>query len=79
MRRVDADCQYGHFRLLQTSANRQPAFVLYAQNKTDGTWSVHSIHVLTLADGAISTLTLFVKPMSPRLVQAFGLPAALTE
>jgi RNA polymerase sigma-70 factor, ECF subfamily len=71
--------QYGRFRLLETAANRQPAFVLYTQNKTDGTWPAHSIHVLTLRDGAISKLTLFMRPTAPRLVQAFGLPAALTE
>jgi RNA polymerase sigma-70 factor, ECF subfamily len=71
--------QYGRFRLLQTAANRQPAFVLYTQSETDDKWSAHSIHMLTLSDGAISRVALFMKPMGPRLVQAFGFSVTLTE
>lgn len=71
--------QYGRFRLLQTAANRQPAFVLYTQNETDDKWLAHSIHMLTLSDGAISKVALFMKPMGPRLVQAFGFSVTLTE
>ncbi|HEY7890078.1 MAG TPA: sigma-70 family RNA polymerase sigma factor [Steroidobacteraceae bacterium] len=67
--------QYGRFRLLRTAANGQPAFVLYTQNGTDGTWAPHSIHLLTLSAGGIAKLTLFMKPMGPRLARAFGFAA----
>ena len=68
--------QYGRFRLLRTAANRQPAFALYTRNGPDGTWAPHSLHLLGLSGGGIARLTLFMKPMGPRLAQAFGLPVA---
>lgn len=71
--------QYGRFRLLRTAANCQPAFVLYAENKSDGGFGVHSIHVLTVHDGGISSLALFMKPIGPRLAQTFGFPTVLRE
>ncbi len=70
---------YGRFRLLPTAANGQPAFVLYTENRTDGTWTAHSIHVLTLNEGSISKLTLFMKPMSQGLIQAFRFPLVLDD
>jgi RNA polymerase sigma-70 factor (ECF subfamily) len=71
--------QYGRFRLRPTAANGQPAFVLYVEDAADGTWPVHSLHVLTLDAGAIAKLTLFMKPIGPDLAQAFGFPAILAE
>ena len=71
--------QYGGFRLVRTAANGQPAFVLYTQNVADATWSVHSIHVLTLDRGAIANLTLFMKPMATGIAGAFGFANVLTE
>jgi RNA polymerase sigma-70 factor (ECF subfamily) len=71
--------QYGRFRMLRTAANRQPAFVLYTENKTDDTWAAHSIHVLTLDDNSISKLTIFMKPTGPGLVNAFQFPLVLTS
>jgi RNA polymerase sigma-70 factor (ECF subfamily) len=41
--------------------------------------AAHSIHVLTLEDDIISTLTLFVPPTGPRMFQAFGLPLSLPD
>ena len=60
----------GGLRLVPTAANGQPAFAVYERG-ADGRFAAHSIHVLTLARDAISTMTLFVEP---RLVLAFGLP-----
>jgi RNA polymerase sigma-70 factor (ECF subfamily) len=64
----------GGLRLVATAANGQPAFAVYEQSAADGRWVAHSIHVLTLEQEAISTMTLFIEP---RLFEAFGLPATL--
>jgi len=69
---------YDGYRLLPTAANGQPAFAAYARFDAKAPWTVHSIHVLSLQHEAISRLTLFVKPSSPRLFQAFGLPSDLS-
>jgi RNA polymerase sigma-70 factor (ECF subfamily) len=61
---------YGSFRLVPTSANRQPAFALYSREKTGTEWRAHSIHLLALQDGAIAALTVF---KDPNLFAAFGL------
>ena len=68
---------YDGYRLLKTAANGQPAFATYARSGED--WTAHSIQVLSLQHDAISELTLFVKPSSPRLFQAFGLPLILGD
>jgi hypothetical protein len=65
---------YGGFRLVQSGANRQSAFGVYARKSADAPWTAHSIQVLTLEHDMISALTLFVKPSGPRLFHAFGLP-----
>jgi RNA polymerase sigma-70 factor (ECF subfamily) len=70
---------YGGFRLLPAGANGQPAFAAYSRSGADGPWAAHSIHVLDLEHDMISALTLFVKPASPRLFDAFGLPQTLNE
>jgi RNA polymerase sigma-70 factor (ECF subfamily) len=70
---------FSGFRLLPTGANGQPAFALYGRNVTGGPWSAHSIHVLTLDRDRIAALTLFVKPDSPRLFEAFGFPLTLPD
>jgi RNA polymerase sigma-70 factor, ECF subfamily len=66
----------GGLRLLPTAANGQPAFAVYERSDAGGPWAAHSIHVLTLEDDAISTMTLFVEP---RLFEAFGLPGVLPD
>jgi RNA polymerase sigma-70 factor, ECF subfamily len=67
----------GGLRLVPTAANCQPAFAVYERAAADGSWAAHSIHVLTLEQDRISTLTLFLEPRDPRLFQAFGLPLVL--
>lgn len=71
--------KYGGFRLLPTAANRQPAFAAYSRAGAAGPWTAHSIHVLSLEQDNISSLTLFVKPDGPRLFPAFGLPLELSQ
>lgn len=68
---------YDGYRMVPTAANGQPAFAAYARHSVDAPWDAHSIHVLTIQDSMISRLTLFVKPESPRLFTAFGLPLVL--
>jgi RNA polymerase sigma-70 factor (ECF subfamily) len=64
----------GGLRLVPTAANGQPALAVYELSAADGRWAAHSIHVLTVEDDAISSMTLF---LDPRLFHAFGLPLLL--
>lgn len=68
---------YDSFRLVATAANRQPAFALYVREKPGSAWESHSIQLLELHDGAIASLTAFVRPLGPKLFASFGLPAVL--
>ena len=61
-------------RLVPTAANGQPALAVYEFNDSAGAWVAHSIHVLTLEEGAIATVTLFLEP---QLFEEFGLPLQL--
>ncbi len=70
---------YGGLRLLPIAANRQPAFAVYSRGQADAVLSAHSINVLSLEHGTISSLILFVKPAAPRLFDAFGLPLVLPD
>jgi RNA polymerase sigma-70 factor (ECF subfamily) len=70
---------YADFRLIPIEANRQPAFAAYSRSSAGAHWTAHSIQVLTLEDDMISRLTLFAKPDSPRLFEAFGLPLSLED
>ena len=69
----------GGLRLVPTAANGQPAFAVYERSGADARWAAHSIHVLTLAQDTISTLTLFVPPTGPQLFHDFGLPPVLPD
>jgi RNA polymerase sigma-70 factor (ECF subfamily) len=60
--------------LVQTSANGQPAFAVYEFSGAYKRWNAHSIHVLTLENDAISSITLF---LDPGLFREFGLPQFL--
>jgi RNA polymerase sigma-70 factor (ECF subfamily) len=62
----------GPFRLLQTSANAQPAFGVYGRVAEHATYEPQAIQVLTLRDDRISRLHGFVRP---DLFGVFGLPA----
>ena len=66
-------------RLVPTAANGQPAFAVYEHMGAEARWVAHSIHVLTLAQDRISTLTAFVPPIGPNLFHAFGLPLVLPD
>jgi len=67
----------GGLRLLPTAANGQPAFAVYEYSDAQARWNARTIHVLTLQDETISTLTAFELPTGPDLFQAFGLPLIL--
>ena len=70
---------YAGFRLHPTRANGQPAFAAYNRASADGVWHAHSLHVLTIEGDAIAALTLFIKPDSLRLFEAFGCPPIWAE
>jgi RNA polymerase sigma-70 factor (ECF subfamily) len=60
--------------LVPTAANGQPALAVYELNDAGTVWAAHSVHVLTLDEGGIAAMTLFLEP---RLVEVFGLPLQL--
>jgi RNA polymerase sigma-70 factor, ECF subfamily len=59
------------YRLVETAANRQPAYVVYRRGPNETDWHAHAIQVLTLRDGAIKGMITF---RDARFVTAFGLP-----
>ena len=63
----------GHWRMLPTRANGQPAVAAYYRGG-DGTYLPYGITVLTADAGGISRITAFG---DPGLVTAFGFPAVL--
>jgi RNA polymerase sigma-70 factor (ECF subfamily) len=63
----------GHWRMLPTSANGQPAVAVYYRGG-DGTYLPYGITVLTADAGGISRITAFG---DPGLVTAFGFPPVL--
>ncbi|HLW93465.1 MAG TPA: sigma-70 family RNA polymerase sigma factor [Roseiarcus sp.] len=69
----------GGLRLVPIAANGQPAFAVYECSGPNAQWAAHSIHVLTLQDDIISTLTIFTPPVGPQLFPAFGLPVVLPD
>ncbi len=69
--------QCNGLRLMSTGANGQPAFAVY--ERTGSQWAARSIHVLTLDQELISTITVFGPPIGPILFQSFGLPLTLPE
>jgi RNA polymerase sigma-70 factor (ECF subfamily) len=66
--------RYGRFRLVPTRANSQPAFVLYTKADDEPDWLAHSVQVLGIDEGGITSLTAFMRPLSASLVPAFGFP-----
>jgi RNA polymerase sigma-70 factor, ECF subfamily len=63
----------GHWRMLSTSANGQPAVAAYYRS-AEGTYSPYGIVVLTATTERISRITSFG---DPHLVTAFGFPVRL--
>jgi RNA polymerase sigma-70 factor (ECF subfamily) len=68
---------YGAFRLVPTSANRQPAFAIYTCREAESTWRAHSIQLLELEQESIVSLTKYMAPVGPKMFSSFGLSAAL--
>jgi RNA polymerase sigma-70 factor (ECF subfamily) len=67
-------------RLVPTGANGQPAFAVYElSGGPDARWAAHSIHVLSLDQETISTITMFVPPTGPNLFKSFELPLILPD
>ena len=62
------------WRLLPTSANRQPAFAVYYRGPGESVYRQFGIGVLTVEDGAIAEMALF---QEPELFAPFALPKAL--
>ncbi len=69
----------GGLRLVPTAANGQAAFAVYERSGAEGRWNAHAIHVLTIRDHLISTLTAFQPPAGPNLFPTFGLPIILPD
>jgi RNA polymerase sigma-70 factor (ECF subfamily) len=66
------------FRLEPTRANGQPAFgqYIWRAEKPDAGYEAHALIVVTLAEGAISALTIFV---GKHAMLEFGLPASVAS
>jgi RNA polymerase sigma-70 factor (ECF subfamily) len=67
---------YRGFRLLPVGANLQPAFALYSLG-AEGRWNAHSIQLLALDEGGVSTMTMFMQPLAQKLFAVFQLPTVL--
>jgi RNA polymerase sigma-70 factor (ECF subfamily) len=65
----------GHFRMIPTAANGQPALVTY-QLTADGALHAHGVQVLTLAGSSVTRVVSF---NDPELVAAFGMPPVLPD
>jgi RNA polymerase sigma-70 factor, ECF subfamily len=59
------------WKMVPTSANGQPAFAAYDWNEQTGTFTPHSISVLTLRGGQIEEIMAF---LDPKLLAPFGPP-----
>jgi RNA polymerase sigma-70 factor (ECF subfamily) len=63
----------GHWRLLPTAANGQPAFGLYLQSADHTQYERFGIGVLTLGTDGIAEIAMFM--LDPALFDLFDLPA----
>jgi RNA polymerase sigma-70 factor, ECF subfamily len=64
----------GRFRLLATTANRQPAAASYLRADGESAYRPMGIDILRIEDGLVAEITAFLRP---ELFAAFGLPPAL--
>jgi RNA polymerase sigma-70 factor (ECF subfamily) len=64
----------GSFRMVSTRANAEAAFGTYVRRPGESKYYPHALQVLTINQGQVSRLTLFV---GQRFFPAFGLPAEL--
>lgn len=65
----------GEFRMVATSANRQPAAAAYLRKHGETTFGLAALLVLRIEAGAIVEIMTF----APELVHGFDLPAVLTD
>jgi RNA polymerase sigma-70 factor (ECF subfamily) len=70
---------YGGFRLVPVHANDQPAFGLYTLANGSAGWNAHSLQVLSVENDRISTLTMFMKPLTATIFPAFRLSLSLED
>jgi RNA polymerase sigma-70 factor (ECF subfamily) len=64
----------GRFRLVATHANGQPAFAAYERDAATGQFRAYALHVLTIDDDRIASITAF---LNPALFSDFGLAPTL--
>ncbi|MFF4806520.1 sigma-70 family RNA polymerase sigma factor [Streptomyces sp. NPDC001351] len=64
----------GHYRMLPTRANGQPAVVMYVRG-VDGVLRAHSVQVLTVEGGTLARITAFIDLAQ---VDRFGFPRVLS-
>jgi len=64
-----AQTDFAHWRAVPTSANYEPAILLYGRNDGSPDWIAHAIHVLEIREGQIATLHNF---MDRRLFTLWG-------
>lgn len=69
--------RYGAFRLLETRANRQPAFALYTRSSDVEPWRVHSLQVLEIDQGAIASIVMFMGELGRAHISGFGFQTEL--
>ena len=67
---------YTGFRLVETAANGQPAFAVYARDPIDAQLHAHAIHVLTVEGDSIAVITNF---LNADLFRSFGLSSTTSE
>ena len=74
-RLIDTQCPGGthDMPMLETTANRQPAFGLYMR-QPDGSFTPFHLQVLTIEDGKVTHVTAFFED---ELFETFGLPSRL--
>jgi RNA polymerase sigma-70 factor (ECF subfamily) len=69
----------GGFRTRVFRANGRSAVVVYACAADDDAWRPHSLHVLEVSEGAITSVVAFVGPLAPSLFSNAGLPMHPTD
>jgi RNA polymerase sigma-70 factor, ECF subfamily len=64
----------GGFRARVFQANGRSAVVVYARTVDEDVWRPHSLHVLEVFEGVITSVVAFVGPLAPSLFSNAGLP-----
>ena len=66
--------RWGAFRAQVFRANGRSAVILYTRVNEDDAWRPHSLNVLEISGGAITSVVAFVGPLAPALFSSSGLP-----